>query len=258
MRVTTDTIPEKLARFFEEHPRVAVAFSGGVDSSYLLYAAVTCGADVRAYTVESQFRSPVERRNSDELAEVLGVRRTIVNVDALSNAELVSNPPNRCYLCKKIVFGAIIRTAVADEYPTVVDASNVSDDPLERPGMKALEEMDVLSPLRDAGLSKSDVRRLSKEAGLKCWNSPSDSCLATRIATGTPITADLLKRTAETENRLRAMGFSGIRVRTLSDGTARLELPESQIPVLNIHMIEVDRLLKDAYGSYTVKERTAS
>lgn len=141
----------------------------------------------------------------------------MVNADILQYDEVTANPGNRCYFCKKRIMGAIRAAAVADGYETMIDGTNASDECGDRPGMKVLEEQHILSPLRICGLTKSDVRRLSKEAGLFTWDKPAYACLATRILAGEKITAEKLKAIEESEAVLFAMGFSDFRVR-LRDG----------------------------------------
>ncbi len=244
-------------KYFQVHRRVAIAFSGGIDSSYLLYAARACKIDVKPYTVESVFRSPVEKRNAEAVCEMLGAHPIVLDVDLLHDSELLANPPERCYLCKKQVFSAIVRRAWRDGFKLIADATNASDDPEQRPGMKAVESLGISSPLRDVGLTKEEIRKLAKEAGLPNWNAPSDSCLATRIAIGRPITSDELKRVSDVEEKLRELGFSGIRARTEIDGSCNLEIPMEQEDLLNRHRDAVETLLRDNYPSFAFSVRRA-
>ena len=253
----SNDIPESLSRFFQSHRRIAIAFSGGCDSSYLLYAARRCNAEFRAYTVETAFRSPVEQKDSKKVCDLLGVYPTIIDVDPLQYPEITSNGEDRCYLCKKLIFTSIQRRAWLDGFQDICDATNGTDDPSDRPGMRALTELGVLSPLKDAGLDKAYIRLLSRDAGLPTWDSPSDSCLATRISTGIPITEENLRRTFEAETTLHGMGFKGIRARSLSDGSCRLEILDNQKEFLEEHEAEVSDLLKRLYTSYTVSTRKA-
>ena len=220
-----------LELFFREHPKAALAFSGGVDSAYLLYAAVKSGAKVRAYYVKTAFQPQFEYEDACRLAEQLGADMTTICLDVLSEEAVVSNPPNRCYFCKQRIFTAILRAARADGFSVVLDGTNASDQISDRPGMKALQELSALSPLRLCGLTKAEIRRRSREAGLFTHDKPAYACLATRIPTGTAITAGDLERTEKSEAYLMQLGFSGFRIRLLGD-RARLELPESQLPKL--------------------------
>lgn len=216
-----------LDEFFKRHPKVALAFSGGVDSSYLLYAAVHAGADVQPYFVKGQFQPTFEMEDAMRLAGELGVRLKIMHVDALSSPTVAANPADRCYYCKQVVFHTLWNAARADGYETLMDGTNASDDAGDRPGMKALAELGVTSPLKDAGLVKSEIRRLSHEAGLFTWDKPSYACLATRVPTGDPLSNDLLSRIEAAEGNLFALGFTDFRVR-LFHGAARLQVPAAQ------------------------------
>lgn len=216
-----------LDEFFKSHPKVALAFSGGVDSSYLLYAAVHAGADVQPYFVKGQFQPTFEMEDAKRLAGELGVKLKIMHVDALSSPTVVANPADRCYYCKQVVFNTLWNAARADGYEILMDGTNASDDAGDRPGMKALAELGVTSPLKDAGLVKSEIRRLSREAGLFTWDKPSYACLATRVATGDPLSNDLLSRIEAAEGNLFALGFTDFRVR-IFHGAARLQVPAAQ------------------------------
>ncbi|MFR4278111.1 MAG: asparagine synthase-related protein [Oscillospiraceae bacterium] len=177
-----------LQEFFAENPRAAIAFSGGVDSSYLLYAAVQCGADVHAYFAKTAFQPQFELDDAQRLAESVGAKLTVLELDALSSEDVARNPANRCYYCKQNIFGNLKRAAAEDGFTLILDGTNASDDAGDRPGMRALREMDVRSPLRECGLTKAEIRRLSHEAGLFTWDKPAYACLATRVPTGTRIT----------------------------------------------------------------------
>ena len=216
-----------LQEFFTEHPKAALGFSGGVDSSYLLYAGIKAGADIRPYFIKTAFQPEFELEDAKRLCAQLGAELYIIELDALANPDVVKNPANRCYYCKTGLFGTLQQRAKADGYTVLLDGTNASDDAGDRPGMKVLEEQHILSPLRICGLTKSDVRRLSKEAGLFTWDKPAYACLATRIPAGEKITAEKLKAIDESEAVLFAMGFSDFRVR-LRDGGALLQFTEEQ------------------------------
>ena len=220
-----------LQTFFALHPKAAIAFSGGVDSAYLLYAAVSCGADVRAYYVKSEFQPEFEYEDAQRLASELNAEMTVLPLNILSVPQVSENPSNRCYYCKRAIFSAITEAAEADGFTVLLDGTNASDDTADRPGMRALEELSVLSPLRECGLTKEHIRRLSREAGLFTWNKPAYACLATRIPTGEEITAGKLSATENAEDYLFSLGFTNFRVRS-REGHARLQIPESQLGLL--------------------------
>ena len=236
-----------LQEFFAPNPRVALAFSGGVDSAYLLYAAVRSGAQVRAYYVKTAFQPQFEYEDARKLADFLGADMVTIPVDILADETVASNPANRCYFCKQRIFGAILKAAKDDGFDLVVDGTNASDKADDRPGMRALRELSVRSPLRECGLTKQEIRRLSKEAGLFTHDKPAYACLATRIPTGMSITAKALERTERCEEYLMQLGFSGFRIRLLGDG-AKLQMPASQLPKLMEQREAVVTELKKYYS----------
>ena len=223
-----NTIPPLLRAFFDAHPRMALAFSGGVDSAYLLYAAKACGCDVAPFYARSVFQPEFEYRDAQRLAEQLEVPLNVVPLDVLAVAAVRANPENRCYYCKQAIFTSLLAAARAQGYDTVMDGTNASDDAGDRPGMRALAELNVLSPLRLCGITKAQVRAHSREAGLFTWDKPAYACLATRIPSGTPITGEDLARVEGAEAALFDLGFSDFRVR-LFHGAARLQLPGGQM-----------------------------
>ena len=227
--------------------RVLLALSGGVDSSYLLYAAMKYGADVKAYYVKALFQPQFEMDDAMRLAEQLKAPVRVLRADVLSDPVVVSNPSNRCYYCKKVIFNMIMKAAAEDGYTVLLDGTNASDDAGDRPGMKALQELQVKSPLRECGLVKSEIRRLSKEGGLFTWDKPSYACLATRIPTGCEITAEKLQKTEAAEDFLFSLGFSDFRVRMMPNGAARLQLPENQLSLLMEKRAEILNELKKHY-----------
>lgn len=217
-----------LKEFFTNHPKAALAFSGGVDSAYLLYAAKACGADVTAYFVKSQFQPAFELADARRLAGELSAELRILACDVLEDKIVADNPKNRCYYCKKRIFNMILEAAAKDGYDVIIDGTNASDEAGDRPGMKALSEMRVLSPLRLCGITKEEVRNRSKAAGLFTWDKPSYACLATRVPAGEKITEEKLRRVEGAENALMELGFSDFRIRLFHD-SARVQLPEAQM-----------------------------
>lgn len=235
----------ELKTFFTENPRFAIAFSGGVDSSYLLHAAKMFGCDVKAYFIKSLLQPQFELDDAAKLAYMLSVPMTVEIVDILGNSDVSRNPADRCYHCKKAVFSRIWELARADGYEVLCDGTNASDDASERAGMRALGELGVRSPLRECGLTKKEIRRLSCDAGLFTHDKPSYACLATRIPTGTPITEELLSHVEQAERAMHAIGFTDFRVRYFS-GAARIQIPESQFK----SVIDKRKKIIDAVGPY--------
>ncbi|MDO5116837.1 MAG: ATP-dependent sacrificial sulfur transferase LarE [Synergistaceae bacterium] len=219
----------ELKDFFRENPKAALAFSGGTDSAYLLSAALKCGARVRPYYVKTPFQPRFELDDALRLTKELGAELTVIEYDILSDGAIAANPADRCYHCKKKLFGLLLRERAAnDGFSLIIDGTNASDVAEERPGMRALGELCVRSPLRECGLTKSEIRSLSKEAGLFTWNKPAYACLATRIPTGMHIDRELLQRVEGAEAELFAMGFSDFRVRVFHEA-ARIQLPAPQM-----------------------------
>ncbi|MFR7999821.1 MAG: TIGR00268 family protein [Flavonifractor plautii] len=195
-----------LNEFFAAHPKCALGFSGGVDSAYLLYAGVQAGADIRPYYIKTAFQPRFERDDALRLAGELGVEVTVLELDALADPRVAANPAERCYYCKQNLFRALKARAAADGYTVLLDGTNASDEAGDRPGMRALRELEVRSPLRECGLTKADIRRLSREAGLFTWDKPAYACLATRIPTGEAITGEILARVEGAEDALFRLG----------------------------------------------------
>lgn len=217
-----------LEQFFQENPRCALGFSGGVDSAYLLYAGVKAGADIRPYFIKTAFQPAFELADAQKLAEGLGVEVTVLELDALADPRVAANPADRCYYCKQNLFRTLKDRAIADGYPVLLDGTNASDEAGDRPGMRALAELSVRSPLRECGLTKAEIRARSKEAGLFTWDKPAYACLATRVPAGEAITADLLARVEGAEDALFRLGYTDFRVRVFHSA-ARLQLPRGQM-----------------------------
>ena len=235
-----------LQDFFVSHPETAVAFSGGADSAYLLYAAGKYAENVRAYYVKSEFQPRFELEDAVRLAGELGVALTVLELSVLSVPCVKENPSERCYYCKRAIFTAIAEAARSDGFSILLDGTNASDDAQDRPGMRALRELNVRSPLRECGLTKDEIRRLSKEAGLFTWDKPAYACLATRIPAGEEITPEKLRITEQAEDYLLSLGFSDFRVRW-QDGFAKLQLPLGQMEPLLARRGEVLAKLKEYY-----------
>ena len=216
-----------IQQFFQEHPACAVAFSGGVDSAVLLSAAAAYGKRTAAYFVRTPFQPAFELADARETARQLGTALRVLDVDILEDPEVAANPPDRCYYCKRALFTRLLEAAKADGFPLVLDGCNASDDAGDRPGMRALTELGVRSPLRECGVGKAEVRRMAREAGLPVWDKPSYACLATRLPAGTPITAADLARAERGEAALMALGLSDFRLR-LRGEDALLQVREEQ------------------------------
>ena len=237
-----------LNSFFSENPRLALAFSGGVDSAYLLYAATAALADVTAYYVHSAFQPEFELRDAQRLAAELGAKMRVLELDVLCDETITANPADRCYHCKKRIFTAIVQAAQEDGYELLIDGTNASDDAADRPGIRALRELEVRSPLRECGITKAQVRQLSREANLFTWDKPAYACLATRIPTGEPITAEKLQKTEQAEEFLKSLGFVDVRVRLMGK-SAKLQVRGEQLGLLVEKRSEILAGLKPLYSN---------
>lgn len=238
---SSNLIPESLRHFFAEHSKIALAFSGGTDSSYLLWAGRECGCDIKPFFMKTLFQPDFELMDAARLAEELDLKLTVLELDILSDETIRSNPANRCYYCKRRIFTALQERAALAGYETVIDGTNASDDVNDRPGMKAILELHILSPLRMCGITKADVRHFSSEAGLFTAAKPSYACLATRISSGIPIEANDLQKIESSEAILQEMGYSDVRIR-LFHGCARIQLPEQYF----IRAIEEREIITEA------------
>ncbi len=226
------TLAEKnhhLKRIVADSKSAVVAFSGGVDSTFLLaVCADVLAGRVLAVTAESEIMPRHELVQAGELTRRLGVAHVIVESNDLDIDGFADNPPDRCYLCKKERFAKIRQIAVKRGFVSVFDGSNIDDLDDFRPGMKAVRELGIRSPLAAAGLGKADIRTLSKSLGLTTWDQPAAACLASRIPYDTLITRSILEQIENAEAFLRQQGMRVFRVRH-HDDIARLELGEEEM-----------------------------
>lgn len=212
----------ELTRVLRELGKVAVACSGGTDSSFLLVAAhQALGDRVLAFTAVTPYIPRREVEQAQALAEQLGVRYRLI--DCPLDPSIQDNPPQRCYLCKRLLFGEFRRIAEEAGYDHLLDGTNKDDLGDYRPGLRALAELGIRSPLAEIGLTKAEVRALSRELGLATWDLPANACLLTRFPHGTRISETDLRRVEQAEDRVTALGLRPLRVRCHGD-LARLEV----------------------------------
>lgn len=217
-----------LVEFFHHSPKAALALSGGVDSAYLLYEAIQNGADVRPYFIKTPFQPAFELEDAQRLANFLKVPLTVLHYDILQETSVSENSPERCYYCKRALFRRLYEQAKQDGFSLLLDGTNASDDADDRPGMRALQELNVRSPLRECGLTKKEIRQQARKAGLFLWDKPAYACLATRVPAGTKLTTETLRRIEQAEETLFRMGFTDFRVRIFHHA-ARIQLPSVQM-----------------------------
>jgi uncharacterized protein len=230
-----------------ELDRVVIAFSGGADSAFLAYVAnEVLGDRALAVTAISPSLAPEEEADCKELAEEWGLRWTPVFTDELANPAYALNDGERCYFCKAELLDVVLPLA---DGATVVLGVNVDDLGDHRPGQRAAAERGAVFPLVDAGFTKDDVRRVSRELGLRTWDKPAAACLASRVPYGTPVTLSVLAEVAAAESALRALGFRQLRVRHYGD-LARLELPISDLDEVLARRDDVVAAVKTAGYRY--------
>ena len=213
---------------------VCIAFSGGVDSTYLLDVAQrVLGERVIAVTVSSSMCPQKEQQEAFDFATKRGIKHLVIKANEYEIPEFVENNKERCYFCKKAIFSKIKAVAEAEGVRYVADGSNKDDEGDYRPGMRAIKELGIRSPLKDVGLTKNEIRALSRENELPTWDKPAMACLASRIPYGKEITPEKLQRIEKAEDYMMMHGFRNIRVRYYED-LAKIEVPQAHIPqVLN-------------------------
>lgn len=239
---------EKLKEYLGKLENVAVAFSGGVDSAFLLAAArEALGDHAFAITADSVFFPEKEREEARCFCESRGIIQLQCPVNVLKIEGVAQNPENRCYLCKKHMFMMLKEKAAEYHIFSIAEGSNLDDTADYRPGLKAVEELGILSPLREVGLKKAEIRELSAEMQLPTWNKPSFACLASRFAYGEELTEEKLAMTEKAEQLLVGYGFGQFRVR-VHGRLARIEVPAAES--VRLFAPDLRREITDRFREY--------
>lgn len=231
---------EEAARSLRAHlaacPSLLVAFSGGLDSTWLAYAAhAALGARALAVTLHAEVHPAREVEEARALAGRIGIRHRVEPVRLLDEAAFRENPPERCYHCKRLLFERLLAIAREEGCAVVAEGTTVDDAADHRPGMRAVSELGIRSPLAGAGLTKAMIRTLSRAAGLPTWDKPPAACLASRVPYGTPVTLQTLRRIERAEEALRALGLRTVRVRD-HGAVGRIEVAPEAIPRLGAEL----------------------
>ena len=256
--ISVDAKRAHLREILRTNAPLIIAYSGGVDSAFLLAEARReLGDRVLGVIADSPSLPRAALAEAVVLARAIGAPLEVVKTLELDNPDYAANPPNRCYFCKAELFQTLDTLARDRGYPAIAYGENADDMQQDRPGRKASEEFQILAPLRDAGLTKADIRRLSREIGLPTADAPAQPCLSSRIPWGTPVTVDALAMVERAEEHLRRLGFRIFRVRHIvkheAPPAALVQIAPGELPLTEPVQIEIERGIRDAgYASVEI------
>ena len=241
---------DQLKELLESYSGAVIAFSGGVDSTFLAWVAHGVLAErAMAVTASSEIYGQDEIKNAGHLAKQIGISHMIILTDELANGKFTANPPQRCYFCKKELFTSLLQIGEKYGLPQVLDGTNFDDRLDHRPGMQAAKELGIKSPLLEVELTKEDIRTLSREMGIPTWNKPALPCLASRFPYGERITREKLSMVKNAEDFLRAMGVDILRVRHHGN-LARIEVNSADFHLIIASAGQIANKLKEIGYSY--------
>lgn len=256
-----DSFDEKVKRLkqiMESYARkdIAVAFSGGTDSSLLLKAACEAAGEsghaVYGMFLDTELHPAGESEHAERVAKETGAEFLVLKIDEFEQAGIADNPADRCYRCKKYIFQSILKEAHRLNAEVVMEGTNKDDLSAYRPGIRAVKELGVVSPLAEAALTKAEVRKLAREYGISVFDKPASPCLATRFPYGTHLTRSAIKKVEKAEDCLRKMGFYNVRVR-VHDTLARIEVDTESFPkLLNLREEIISRFKELGYDYVTM------